>query len=91
MTGKNRRTQKGSGIRDQTVTCITTAGEKISIRDQIHLYTPNYMLTHPLISPVVSYLGGLPPMFVIAGDGEVLRDEIIYMYVVLVGYMQNSV
>lgn len=65
------------------MTCITNAGEKLSIHDQIHLYTPNYMLTHPLISPVVSYLGGLPPMFVMAGDGEVLRDEIIYMCVVL--------
>lgn len=69
-----------SGKTDQTVTCITASGETLTIHEQIHLYAPNYLLNHPLISPVVSYLGGLPPMLVIAGDAEVLRDEIIYMW-----------
>jgi acetyl esterase/lipase len=68
-----------SGATEQIVTCTTKSGETLTIDDQIHLYTPNYLLNHPLISPVVSYLGGLPPMLVIAGDAEVLRDEIIYM------------
>lgn len=37
-------------------------------------------LTHPLVSPVLhGSLGGLCPLYIIAGDGEVLRDEIIYL------------
>lgn len=37
-------------------------------------------LTHPLVSPVLqSSLGNLCPLYIIAGDGEVLRDEIIYL------------
>lgn len=31
----------------------------------------------------MGYLGGLPPLFVIASDAEVLRDEILYVWVVL--------
>lgn len=68
-----------TGVRDQTVTCKTNTGETLTIDQQIHLYAPNYLLTHPLISPVVSYMGGLPPLLIIAGDAEVLRDEIIYL------------
>jgi acetyl esterase/lipase len=42
--------------------------------------TQNRLLTHPLVSPVLqSSLGNLPPLFIIAGDGEVLRDEITYL------------
>lgn len=37
-------------------------------------------LTHPLVSPLLhGSLGGLCPLYVVAGNGEVLRDEIIYM------------
>lgn len=37
-------------------------------------------LTHPLLSPILqSSLGNLCPLYIIAGDGEVLRDEIIYL------------
>lgn len=68
-----------SGVRDQSVSCTTSSGKTLTIKEQIHLYAPNYLLDHPLISPVLSYLGGLPPLLVIAGDAEVLRDEIIYM------------
>ena len=68
-----------SGYTDQTISCTAKDGETLTIDGQIHLYAPNYLLTHPLISPVVSYLGGLCPLFVIAGDAEVLRDEIIYL------------
>ncbi|KAI0079263.1 alpha/beta-hydrolase [Panus rudis PR-1116 ss-1] len=67
-----------SNSRDQTICCQTADGKTLTITDQIHLYAPNYLLRHPLISPVVSYLGGLPPLLVIAGEKEVLRDEIIY-------------
>ncbi|KAL1941449.1 hypothetical protein VTO73DRAFT_7266 [Trametes versicolor] len=67
------------GVRSQRVSLKTLAGETLSIDGQIHMYAPNFLLTHPLVSPVVSYLGGLPPMLVIASDKEVLRDEIIYL------------
>lgn len=37
-------------------------------------------LTHPLVSPIVQgSLGNLCPLYILAGDGEVLRDEIIYL------------
>ena len=71
-------------VRTQTVTMHTKSGEVLTIEDQIHMYAPNYLLPHPLVSPVVSYLGGLPPLLVIASDREVLRDEIIYMRVYLI-------
>lgn len=70
-----------SDSRDQSVSCTTSSGKTLTIHEQIHLYTPNYLLDHPLVSPVMSYLGGLPPLLVIAGDAEVLRDEVIYMCV----------
>ncbi|PIL33424.1 hypothetical protein GSI_04046 [Ganoderma sinense ZZ0214-1] len=65
-------------IKSQRLELLTAEGEQLAIDGQVHLYTPNYLLPHPLVSPVVSYLGGLPPLLVIASDKEVLRDEIIY-------------
>ncbi|KAI8973983.1 Alpha/Beta hydrolase protein [Trametes punicea] len=67
------------GVRSQRVSMTTAKGETLSIDGQVHMYAPNYLLTHPLVSPVVSFLGGLPPLLVIASDKEVLRDEIIYV------------
>ncbi|KAI0776295.1 alpha/beta-hydrolase [Trametes elegans] len=66
------------GMGSQRVSITTPQGETLAIDGQVHMYAPNYLLGHPLVSPVVSYLGGLPPMLVIASDKEVLRDEIIY-------------
>ncbi|RPD68091.1 alpha/beta-hydrolase [Lentinus tigrinus ALCF2SS1-7] len=66
------------GVRSQRVSMVTQKGEELAVDRQVHMYAPNYLLTHPLVSPVVSYLGGLPPLLVIASDKEVLRDEIIY-------------
>lgn len=63
---------------NQTISLETKSGEKLKIDSQIHLYTQNSLLGHPLVSPALSYLGGLPPLFIIASDKEVLRDEIIY-------------
>ena len=57
-------------------------GEVIEVEQQVHLHAPNGLLKHPLVSPVLLYLGGLPPLFFIAGDNEVLRDEIIYTCVI---------
>ncbi|EJD46838.1 alpha/beta-hydrolase [Auricularia subglabra TFB-10046 SS5] len=60
------------------ITTVLVEGREIKIDTQIHLYAPNRLVKHPLVSPIMSYLGGLPPLFVIASDKEVLRDEIIY-------------
>ncbi|KAH8827893.1 hypothetical protein DL96DRAFT_1527725 [Flagelloscypha sp. PMI_526] len=54
-------------------------GETLVIDQQVQLYTENSLVTHPLVSSCAAYLGGLPPLMIMAGDGEVLRDEIIYM------------
>ena len=52
----------------------------IDIKDQIHMYTTNQLISHPLVSPVLQpSLGGLPPLLIITGGGEVLRDEQIYL------------
>ena len=48
---------------------------------QFQFYAENRLLRHPLVSPALGYLGGLPPLLIIAGNGEVLRDEIVYTLV----------
>ncbi|WVF71169.1 hypothetical protein IAT40_005967 [Kwoniella sp. CBS 6097] len=58
---------------------ITVKGEEILIDTQIQLYATNAQLCHPWVSPVLGYLGGLPPLYVMCGDKEVLRDEIIFL------------
>ncbi|KAG6899838.1 hypothetical protein C0993_006356 [Termitomyces sp. T159_Od127] len=63
---------------DQNVSLLARSGDTLSTSNQLHLYTQNNLLTHPLVSPAMSYLGGLPPLLFIASDREVLRDEIIY-------------
>ncbi|KAJ7647735.1 hypothetical protein FB45DRAFT_1052164 [Roridomyces roridus] len=62
----------------ETVTLTTESGEVLRIDKQVHLYAQNSLIVHPLISGAMSYLGGLPPLLIIASDKEVLRDEIIY-------------
>ena len=50
------------------------------IKDQIQMYATNLLISHPLVSPVLQpSLGGLPPMFIQVGGGEMLRDEQIYL------------
>ncbi|TFK43713.1 lipase/esterase [Crucibulum laeve] len=52
----------------------------LELRSQIQQYAMTEQLTHPLVSPILQgSLGNLPPLYIIAGDGEVLRDEIIYL------------
>lgn len=63
---------------DQTIRLLTNSGELLVIEEQVHMYTQNSLLGHPLVSPALSYLGGLPPLLFIASDKEVLRDEVIY-------------
>ncbi|KAI4158506.1 MAG: hypothetical protein LQ342_007347 [Letrouitia transgressa] len=59
---------------------IMLDGELITIKDQIQMYTTNQLTSHPLVSPVLQpSLGGLPPLFILTGGGEMLRDEQIYL------------
>ncbi|KAK7061901.1 alpha beta-hydrolase [Favolaschia claudopus] len=52
----------------------------LELNGQIQLYATTEQLTHPLVSPILQgSLGNLPPMYILAGDDEVLRDEIIYL------------
>jgi hypothetical protein len=40
---------------------------------------PNRQLSHPLVSPLLqASLGNLCPLYILAGDGEVLVDEVVY-------------
>jgi acetyl esterase/lipase len=66
-------------LNNQGISLEARTGEILTVDQQIHLYAQNSLLLHPLISPVMSYLGGLPPLLIIASDKEVLRDEIIYV------------
>lgn len=44
------------------------------------MYTTNELLAHPLVSPIMQpSLGGLPPLLIMTGGGEALRDEQIYL------------
>lgn len=56
------------------------SGDPIELKQQIQLYATNDQLFHPLCSPVLQgSLGGLPPLYILAGDGEVLRDEVLML------------
>jgi hypothetical protein len=53
---------------------------RVEIKDQIQMYAANHLLTHPLVSPILQpTLGGLPPLLIQTGGGELLRDEQIYL------------
>ena len=71
----------------ESIVLRTADGEVIEVAEQVQLYAPNALLKHPLVSPALSYLGGLPPLLFIAGDKEVLRDEIIYACVLFSTYL----
>ncbi|WVN87708.1 uncharacterized protein L203_102896 [Cryptococcus depauperatus CBS 7841] len=58
---------------------LTVKEDTVVLDTQIQLYATNAQLCHPWISPVLGYLGGLPPLYIMCGDDEVLRDEIIYL------------
>ncbi|CAB5382025.1 unnamed protein product [Rhizophagus irregularis] len=47
---------------------------------RIQMYVPNEGLAIPYVSPMLAEsLGGLPPLLLVAGDSERLRDEAIYL------------
>ncbi|MCJ1245326.1 hypothetical protein MMC30_002530 [Trapelia coarctata] len=55
-------------------------GAYVPVEDQIQMYTTNRLISHPLVSPVLQpSLGGLPPLLILTGGGELLRDEQIYL------------
>lgn len=59
---------------------ITLDGKLVEIKDQIQLYATNSLISNPLVSPVLQpSLGGLPPLCILVGGGEMLRDEQIYL------------
>ena len=55
-------------------------GNVVILEEQFLMYTTNDMITHPLVSPALQpSLGGLPPLLILTGGGEMLRDEQIYV------------
>ncbi|RKF54188.1 AB hydrolase superfamily protein C4A8.06c [Erysiphe neolycopersici] len=59
---------------------IQINGKQVKLVDQIQMYAPNSLLPNPLVSPIFQpSLGGLPPLFIISGGGDPLRDEQIYL------------
>jgi len=59
---------------------IMLDGKLVEIKDQIQMYASNQLISHPLVSPVLQpSLGGLPPLLILTGGGEMLRDEQIYL------------
>lgn len=68
------------GVGPKGILSVQLEKERVEIKDQIQLYTANHLLTHPLVSPVLQpSLGGLPPLLIQTGGGELLRDEQIYL------------
>ncbi|GJN91644.1 hypothetical protein Rhopal_004667-T1 [Rhodotorula paludigena] len=62
------------------VITVKVDGEEVKLVDQIQLYATNEQLIYPFVSPIWQpSLGGLPPLYIVAGDKEVLRDEIVFI------------
>ncbi len=59
---------------------VMVDGKLVEIKDQIQMYATNQLISHPLVSPILQpSLGGLPPLLILTGGGEMLRDEQIYL------------
>ncbi|KAJ5805316.1 hypothetical protein N7474_011203 [Penicillium riverlandense] len=59
---------------------VVLDGKTVELKDQIQMYTTNQLISHPLVSPVLQpSLGGLPPLQILSGGGETLRDEQFYL------------
>lgn len=67
-------------VRLQPPLSLQLDGKEYLVKDQVQMYTTNQLITHPLVSPILQpSLGGLPPLLIMVGDGELLRDEQIYL------------
>ncbi|KAI1175937.1 hypothetical protein F4777DRAFT_548512 [Nemania sp. FL0916] len=65
---------------ETTYLSIQIDGKEVLLKDQLQLYTTNELMSHPMVSPVMEpSLGGLPPLLIMTGGGEILRDEQIYL------------
>ncbi|KAF5005873.1 hypothetical protein FDECE_7711 [Fusarium decemcellulare] len=70
----------GVPVNPEKLLSVAIDGEVVKLKDQIQMYTTNELLAHPLVSPVMQpTLGGLPPLLIMVGGGEILRDEQIYL------------
>lgn len=59
---------------------VAIDGKNVELEDQIQIYTTNALSSHPLVSPILQpSLGGLPPLCILVGGSEMLRDEQIYL------------
>lgn len=59
---------------------IMINGKLVEIKDQFQMYTTNQLVSHPLVSPALQpSLGGLPPLLILVGGGELLQDEQVYV------------
>ena len=75
-----RETESGRWIASERYISVMLDGEQVMLKEQVQLYTTNQLLCHPLVSPVLQpSLGGLPPLLILTGGGEVLCDEQIYL------------
>ncbi|KAH8666386.1 hypothetical protein BX600DRAFT_511325 [Xylariales sp. PMI_506] len=73
-------TRKPENVTETNYLSIEMDGKVVQLKDQIQMYTTNELLSHPLVSPIMQpTLGGLPPMLIMVGGGEILRDEQIYL------------
>ncbi|TIB71390.1 hypothetical protein E3Q24_02352, partial [Wallemia mellicola] len=61
------------------VPTVDINGKTVELKGQIQMYATNEQVGHPYVSPVLAHLGGLCPLFIMASDGELLRDEAIYV------------
>ena len=67
-------------IGPKSILSVQLDGSRIEIKDQIQMYAANHLLTHPLVSPALQpTLGGLPPLLILTGGGELLHDEQVYI------------
>lgn len=78
------RGMEGAAVHEKAVApgklAIQIGENTIELKDQIQMYATNELISHPLVSPVLqASLGGLPPLLILTGGGEILRDEQIYL------------
>ncbi|KAG6869341.1 hypothetical protein C0993_000094 [Termitomyces sp. T159_Od127] len=67
-------------LRPPKVSMESSTATPLELHAQIQLYATNEQLCHALVSPVLQgSLGNLPPLYILAGNDELLRDEIIYL------------
>ncbi|KAF4504769.1 hypothetical protein G6O67_008178 [Ophiocordyceps sinensis] len=78
--GGHEATSGGVHTDTERFLTVMIGGELVTVKDQIQMYTTNALLSHPLVSPVMQpTLGGLPPLLIMVGGGEILQDEQIYL------------